>query len=64
MDYKYAHQTANFFKKLRDLLYEKGMKENSLKAQWETDFFNFQLIDGNCKPIWSGMQKVGKMVCF
>ena len=33
LDYKYAHQTANFFKKLRDLLYEKGMKENSLKNQ-------------------------------
>ena len=60
LDYRYAHQIGNLFKELRDSFHEKGRKKDSLKAQWEIDFFNFQLIDGNCKPTWTGTQEDGR----
>lgn len=49
LDYKYPHQIAALFQKIRDEMHEKGNTVEELKAQWEVDFFNFWIDNGIVK---------------
>jgi hypothetical protein len=48
-DYKYPHQIANLFQKLRDLKHEVGLVDEAKQAQREIDCFSFGLENGELK---------------
>lgn len=59
-DYKYKHQIANLFQKLRDLKHEAGQTDDAEKAQWEIDCFSFTIRDGELKCHFSGTDGKGQ----
>jgi hypothetical protein len=59
-DYKYKHQIANLFQKLRDLKHEAGKDDDAQKAQWEIDCFSFRTQSGELKSMFSGTDGDGK----
>jgi hypothetical protein len=58
-DYKYPHQIADLFKKIRDLKYESGETDKMQKSQWEMDCYNFMMTKGELKPKFSGTDSEG-----
>ncbi|MCK4307705.1 DUF4209 domain-containing protein [candidate division WOR-3 bacterium] len=63
-DYKYSHQIGNLFQKLRDLKHKQNKSDEAEKSQWEVDFFNFMIEDGNLKPIFTGPNDKGEVVGY
>ena len=61
LDFKYPHQIANLFQKIRDLKHQENKPEDVMKAQWEIDFFNFVLKDGICTFHFSGTDDKGEV---
>lgn len=59
-DYKYDHQIANLFQKLRDLKHQAGQSDEAEKAQWEIDCFNFRIQRGELKSMFSGTDDKGQ----
>lgn len=59
-DYKYDHQIANLFQKLRDLKHETGQADDVEKAQWEINCFSFITQDGKLKCMFSGTDDKGQ----
>lgn len=51
-DYKYIHEIGNLFQKLRDLKHKENKSDEAEKAQWEVDFFNFVIKDGQLNPLF------------
>jgi hypothetical protein len=58
-DYKYDHQIANLFQKLRDLKHAAAQVDEVEKAQWEVDCFNFRIQNGELKSMFSGTDGEG-----
>lgn len=52
-DYKYDHQIANLFQKLRDLKQKAGESDEAEMAQWEVDCFSFRIQNGELKSMYS-----------
>jgi len=48
-NYKYGHQIANLFQKIRDRKNEAGEAETAENAQWEIDCFSFRTQNGELK---------------
>lgn len=63
-EYKYAHQIADLFQKLRDVKHRENKPEEVEKAQWEVDFFNFVLENNKIKPTFSGTNDKGEVVKY
>lgn len=62
LDYKYPHQIGNLFKNIRDLKSKENKSNVANKSQWELDFFNFVLINGEIKPRFVGTNNKGEEV--
>ncbi len=60
INYKYHHQIANLFQKIRDQNQNDGRTEDAEKAQWEMDCFNFAIQNGELKPKFSGTDDKGQ----
>lgn len=63
-DYKYSHQIADLFQKLRDRMHEQKMMDEETKAQWEVDFFNFWLDEGEIKPMVTYRDAEGEEISY
>lgn len=59
-DYKYDHQIASLFQKLRDLKHQAAKTDEAEKAQWEVDCFNFRIQNGELKCMFSGTDDKGQ----
>jgi len=59
-NYKYDHQIANLYQKIRDRKNEAGQAETAEKAQWEIDCFSFRTQSGELKCMFSGTDKNGQ----
>jgi len=62
LDYKYPHQIGREFQRLRDLKNTDKESEVAEKAQWEVDFFNFRLKEGELNRTFSGTNEKGEAV--
>jgi hypothetical protein len=60
--YKYPFEIGRLFQKLRDLKHEENKLDEAEKAQWEIDFFNFILKNGEIKPTFTGTNDKGEVV--
>jgi len=63
-DYRYSHQIGNLFQRLRDLKYKENKPDEAEKAQWEIDFFNFTIKEGNLNPKFTGTNEKGEVVKY
>lgn len=61
-DYKYSHQIGDLFQKLRDLMHKENKSNETEKAQWEVDFFNFMIEEGKLKPMFTGTNDKGEVI--
>jgi len=61
-DYKYFHQIGNLFQRLRDLKHKEHKSDETEKAQWEVDFFNFMIEEGKLKPMFTGTNDKGEVI--
>lgn len=61
-DYKSDHEIGSLFQKLRDRKHKEKDSDQTEKAQWEVDFFNFVLTDGALKPTFTWTDEKGKIV--
>ncbi|MBF0556682.1 MAG: hypothetical protein HQK96_19365, partial [Nitrospirae bacterium] len=61
LDYKYEHQIGGLFKNLRDKLREAKQDDDTKKAQWEIDIFNFGIRGNELKPKFSGTNDKGEV---
>jgi len=64
INYKYPHQIGELFKNLRDLKQREENKEETEKAQWEVDFFNFVIRDNKLSPKFSTTNEKGEVIEF
>ncbi len=62
LNYKFPNQIANLFQKLRDIKYKEKKFNEAEKAQWEMDFFNFVIEDGNIKPLIIQTNEKGDLI--
>ena len=62
LEYKYSHQISREFQNLRDMKEKEKKRDEAEKAQWEMDFFNFRLGDGNLKPMATMTNDKGEVV--
>jgi len=60
--YLRPHKISEMFKRVRDLKYEKGDKEEDDILQWEVDFFNFDFKDGKLSPLFQMPNDKGELV--
>ena len=60
-EYKYDHNIAGLFQKLRDLKHKEGQMDHSEKAQWEIDCFSFVTQNGKLKHMFSGTDDQGQI---
>ncbi len=61
-DYRSSHEIGGLFQKLRDLKHKEKDSDQTEKAQWEVDFFNFVLTDGGLKPTFTWTDEKGGIV--
>jgi len=64
LDYKYLHQIANLFHKIRDEMHVKERTEEEAKAQWEIDSFNFSIESNTIKPLWTAVDGEGREIRY
>jgi len=62
LDYKYLHQIANLFQKIRDEMHVKKNSEEEKKAQWEIDIFNFSFNENQVQPLHTGSNEKGEKI--
>ena len=62
LKYKYHHQVADLFRILRDRLSKGAKSLDAEKAQWEVDFFNFVLRDGEINPSFQSTDDKGSVI--
>lgn len=60
LDYKYDHQIGDLFINLRNKLHEAKQEDDTKKAQWEIDVFNFVIRDNELKSKFSGTNDKGE----
>ncbi len=60
-NYEHIHQIANLFQKLRDLKHKAEQLEESQKAQWEIDFFSFDVRRAKLSSMFSGTNENGEI---
>jgi len=60
-NYKYLHQIANLFQKLRDVKHAAGQTDEAENAQWEVDCSNFRTHKGELKSMFSGTDNKGQL---
>ena len=61
LKYKSHHQIADLFRVLRDKLSKDERASDAEKAQWEVDFFNFVLKDGEINPSFQSTDDKGNV---
>jgi len=64
LDYKYLHQIANVFQKVRDEMHKKQNVEEEKKAQWEIDVFNFSIKENKIHPLHIKTNDKGEKVKY
>lgn len=64
LNFKYDHQIADLFIKLRDRLHEEKNEEEATKAQWEIDAFNFVFKQNELKPKFTSTNDQGEVVIY
>jgi len=47
---------------LRDLKHKENKSDEAEKAQWEVDFFNFMIKEGELKPMFTGTNDKGEVI--
>lgn len=62
VEYKYPHHISSLFQKVRDLETKEDKSIEAEKAQWEIDFFNFDLVNGEIKPRFTKANNKGEIV--
>lgn len=62
--YRYPHQIGSLFKELRDLKQKENNFDEVEKAQWEIDFFHFELENNELRPIFSTTNDKGEVVVY
>jgi hypothetical protein len=62
IDYKYSHEIGNLFQKLRDLKRNENKLDEAEIAQWEIDFFNFWIEEGELHPMFTVPNDKGDIV--
>jgi len=60
IEYKYHHQIANLFQKIRDEKNRAGQTDDAEKAQWEMNCFNLRARSGGLSSMYSGTDENGK----
>lgn len=61
-DHRSLRHIGELFRELRDLKHEEKNPEESEKAQWEVDFFNFSITDGEINPVYTRTNEKGEVV--
>lgn len=64
ISYRYSNEIANLFIMLRDLKIEERNSPEADIAQWEIDFFNFTLTDGELKPMFVCSSNEGEIINY
>ncbi|MBL7152487.1 MAG: DUF4209 domain-containing protein [Phycisphaerae bacterium] len=64
LDYEYRGGIELLFRNLRDLFQERNDTDNAKIAQWETDFFNFRLENGEVLPIYEAPNEDGQWLSY
>ncbi len=64
ISYRYSNEIANLFIMLRDLKIEERNSPEADIAQWEIDFFNFTLTDGELKPTFVCSSNEGEIINY
>jgi len=62
LDYKYLHQIADLFQRIRDDMHQQQNAEEEAKAQWEMDVFNFSIEENVAQPLFTGTNAEGKEI--
>jgi len=60
LGYESPCQIGKLFQEIRDLSYKKNKMDVAEKAQWEVDFFNFVLVDGEVKSKFTTSNEHGE----
>ena len=63
-NYKYLHEIANLFQKVRDKMHMDQKPDDETKAQWEIDVFNFSIEKNVANPLFKGTNAKGEQVCY
>jgi hypothetical protein len=63
-DYKYIFQLGKLFQEVRDLKQKENKKDDVEKAQWELEFFNFEINKNILNPKFIGTNEKGEEVKF
>ena len=64
LDYKYLHQIADIFQKVRDEMHMKQNVEEEKKAQWEIDIFNFSTKENKIQPLYTMTNDTGEEIKY
>lgn len=64
LDYKYLHQIAGIFQKVRDEMHRSQNVEEEKKAQWEIDVFNFSIKENKVHPLYTMTNDKGEEVKY
>ena len=64
IDYKYLHQIASLFQRIRDDMHRQQNSEEERKAQWEMDVFNFSIEENVVQPLFTGTNAEGKEIKY
>jgi hypothetical protein len=58
--FEYAISIGDLFKNIRDKFTNDGEIEEAIVAQWELEFFHFNIKEGKCSPMFEGPQQNGE----
>jgi hypothetical protein len=64
INYRYLHQIADLFSKVRDKMHVEKKTEEEQKAQWEMDLFNFSISNNTIGPMFEGTNAKGEKVSY
>ncbi len=63
-DYKYIFQLGNLFQRVRDLKHKECKKDEVERAQWELEFFKFEIDKNILNPKYTSTNEKGEEVKF
>lgn len=63
-DYKYIFQLGDLFQRVRDLKHKEGKKDEVERAQWELEFFKFEIDKNILNPKYTLTNEKGEEVKF
>lgn len=64
LNYKFLHQIADLFHKVRDKMHTEKKIAEEAKAQWEMDVFNFSISKNIIGPLFEGTNAKGEKVSY